>query len=558
MRHQRLSRRRLLVSTALTSAAIGLRRRAARGATPSVVAADLVDEAATFGRGTLDGVTLVRQEPGPAVMAMSGTGTFVSAPLESPFSLTHVGLHWQGSTLSADTCGVELRTSVDGAAWTPWRPVRVDCIPTETPTGEYFGPLLSAPGARFVQYQVHLRRGGITPTTVPRLRRMTATVIAAQPAPLGTRLRTVPVDDRDSGRTIQVTPRELWLSDNRLRFNADGSKIWPEMFVPTKKLVVHHTETRNDYATIDEAAAEVRAIEYFHAVTRAWGDIGYTALIDKFGNLYEGRHGRGEGVSREMLSPGVVAGHDLHHNYGSAGVALLGDATKADWPMPQASGPMWDALVRYGTFEAARSFIMPLAPGAKQGKAGPAPAASDFLRSDDAWSEGMRNISGHRETNDTTCPGDAVMDLLDDLRTAIDRGLADVSRTGVRVTAPGRDARTGEDLTVTCVAEPPEEGWSLTGYEYCLEGWVRLPNSEDIVYLSGFGGGPQPHQEWTRLDAPATSFALAFTPFAAGHYTVHVRAVLRHGAGKAAVERRSAYAGRHTFLVTDPTPTAST
>ena len=32
------------------------------------------------------------------------------------------------------------------------------------------------------------------------------------------------------------------------------------MFVPAKKLIVHHTATRNDYATAGEAAAEVRAI----------------------------------------------------------------------------------------------------------------------------------------------------------------------------------------------------------------------------------------------------------------------------------------------------------
>jgi hypothetical protein len=60
-------------------------------------------------------------------------------------------------------------------------------------------------------------------------------------------------------------------------------------FVPAMKLLLHHTTTRNDYATEVEAAAEVRAIYSYHAATQRYGDIGYTALIDQFGTIRE-RH----------------------------------------------------------------------------------------------------------------------------------------------------------------------------------------------------------------------------------------------------------------------------
>ena len=108
----------------------------------------------------------------------------------------------------------------------------------------------------------------------------------------------------------------------------------------------------------------------------------------------------------------------------------------------------------------------------------------------------------------------------------------------------------GRELSFRCTAEPPEEGWRLVGYDYRLEGWVRLPESEDIEYLSGFTAGAQPYSAWTRLETGAPSIDVTVTPAAPGHYTLHARAVLARGSGKAAVQRPSAYAGRHTYLVT--------
>ncbi|MEV0089506.1 hypothetical protein AB0H93_42265, partial [Saccharopolyspora sp. NPDC050642] len=46
----------------------------------------------------------------------------------------------------------------------------------------------------------------------------------------------------------------------------------------------------NDY-TCDQSAALVRGIYYYHSVTNGWGDIGYNALVDKCGTIFEGRTG---------------------------------------------------------------------------------------------------------------------------------------------------------------------------------------------------------------------------------------------------------------------------
>jgi len=358
------------------------------------------------------------------------------------------------------------------------------------------------------------------------------------------------VTDQDAGRSLGVVRREDWGVDEAARFSG-GREVWAEMFVPAKKLVVHHTATRNSYADPAAAAAEVRAIFQYHAVQQAWGDIGYAAIIDKFGFIHEGRHGRGgdpgdASATREILSSGVVAAHDFAHNYGTAGVALLGNATAKDWPMRAASGPMWDALVRYGVFEAGRHFLRPVTTGG-------APAASDFLRSDGTWTIGMRTVSGHNETSATACPGTPVMNLLPSLRTAIHTGLVGVSRTGVQFTSTpgGTQVARGTRLSYAWQAEPPEAGWAVAGYEHCWEGWSKPAGSDDIHYLVGYqtdGSGQivsQPRARWTVVDLNTKT--ASFAPSQPGHYTLHVRAVL---SGPGGVTRRGAYEANHTVLVT--------
>lgn len=499
---------------------------------------DLIDAGETFRRGNANGA----KADGAAVRATQVKGVFTSRVLHSSTPFTHVGLHWSASVPSGSALGFELRTSTDGSSWSPWSTARLKRLPEENSVGDYFASLIYASDARYVQYRATFGTGR---GESPSLRRVTATVIDSPAVTTlettNNTLPTVEVTDANSKRTLAVTSREQWGAYEKWRFNKWGGELWPEMFVPAKKLVVHHTATRNDYTTAGEAAAEVRAIYKYHAVTQRYGDIGYTALIDKFGNIYEGRHGRGEGTGRDVLSAGVVAGHDYAHNYGSAGVALLGDATQAGWQMTPDSGSMWDALVRVGVFEAGRHYLRPLKAN------GSTPEASDFLRSDNVWTDNMRNVSGHRETNSTACPGEKVMDLLDELQAAVHESLSDTSPTGVtlrNMLPGGRQTTVGKPLTYEWASEMPASGWTLAGYEYCFEGWYKPSRSNNITYLKGYTSETQPRPKYERVDSGTTS--MTFRPDKAGQYTLHVRAVLQNSSSS---ERRSAYEGRHTFLV---------
>lgn len=355
--------------------------------------------------------------------------------------------------------------------------------------------------------------------------------------------------DPISRRSLAVVPREAWGADESLRFRGDGSEAWREMFIPARVLIVHHTGTRNGYRSFEEAAAEVRTVYNHHAIERGWADIGYTALIDRFGNIYEGRHGRGgdpgDGRPRELLSSGVSGGHTKEYEYGSAGVALLGDSTLDNWEM---TPEMWEALVRFSIFDCGRSFLRPLAAGIPEVGEG-APAVSDFLRTDGQWHSGAPNIGGHINFSQTFCPGEPVLGLLPALRAAVHEGLAGTSRTGVPawLSAPGnREVLPGATVGWEWAAEPPEAGWSLAGYEYAIEGWYKPADSDDVEYLSGYTPEHQPELAFNAVGPEVTS--VSFVPTRPGQYTLHVRALLTGLRGL----RRAAFEGRSTVLVAAP------
>lgn len=87
--------------------------------------------------------------------------------------------------------------------------------------------------------------------------------------------------------------------------------------------VLHHTAGSNNYSR-SQSAAVVRGIYHYHAQTLGWGDIGYNILVDRYGQIYEGRFG---GLDR-----GVIGAHARGYNTGSFGVGVMGNFDIADVP----------------------------------------------------------------------------------------------------------------------------------------------------------------------------------------------------------------------------------
>jgi hypothetical protein len=89
----------------------------------------------------------------------------------------------------------------------------------------------------------------------------------------------------------------------------------------TQGAIIHHTVGSNDYSK-NESAKIVRATQAYHMNSRDWCDIGYNFLVDKYGQIFEGRSG---GIDKP-----VWAAHSGNKavNSRTVGVSLMGTFTK--------------------------------------------------------------------------------------------------------------------------------------------------------------------------------------------------------------------------------------
>lgn len=162
-------------------------------------------------------------------------------------------------------------------------------------------------------------------------------------------------------------------------------------YAPTLQLaIVHHTANSNDY-TPAEAAAIVRGIELYHVQGNGWNDIGYNFLVDRFGNVYEGRAG---GITRN-----VVGAHAEGFNRGTVGVALIGNFATA-----KPTQAMEDALVRLLAWRLDLAHVDPLSTVAYTSGGNAKFKAGKVVE--------LRAISGHRDTGPTECPGNGAEGVL--------------------------------------------------------------------------------------------------------------------------------------------------
>ena len=211
-----------------------------------------------------------------------------------------------------------------------------------------------------------------------------------------------------------------------------------------KAVNVHHTVSLNDYSPA-EAPAIVLAICRYHRNSNGWDDIGYNALVDKYGVLYEGRAGG--------LDQPVIGAQAQGFNSETAGIASIGDHTSV-----AATPQTLDALARYIRWKL-QVHLQPLSgPVTLRSSGG---SASKYGAGAQVTVE---RVIGHRDTGKTACPGQLLYDQLDELRAMVASGVATVPSAATRLSGTLADYRVdfGEVVPVTGLLSGPD-GLPLPG-----------------------------------------------------------------------------------------------
>jgi uncharacterized protein with LGFP repeats len=165
---------------------------------------------------------------------------------------------------------------------------------------------------------------------------------------------------------------------------------------------VHHTVTANDYAP-SQSAAMVRAICVYHRNSNGWNDIGYNLLVDRYGQVFEGRAGG--------IDAAVIGAQAQGYNAQSTGISNLGTFSTEG---QTAAG--LDALARVLSWKLAVHAVPPtgqVVVTSTGGSLNRYPAGAHVT---------LERISGHRDGDATACPGDALYAQLPQLRQMVAGG----------------------------------------------------------------------------------------------------------------------------------------
>lgn len=150
---------------------------------------------------------------------------------------------------------------------------------------------------------------------------------------------------------------------------------------------VHHTAGSNNY-TESQSAGIVRGIYQYHAQTLGWCDIGYNALVDKYGNIFEGRYGG--------LDKNVQGAHAGGFNTGTFGISMMGNYTSV--------APSEAALNSVGNMIGWRLKVAGIKP---TGQIQMTSGGTSYSKYGYGKQVTLPTIFAHRDVGNTTCPGDA-------------------------------------------------------------------------------------------------------------------------------------------------------
>lgn len=229
----------------------------------------------------------------------------------------------------------------------------------------------------------------------------------------------------DSDGMPRVISRAGWGANESLRCGRQ-----PDYLSPTSGITIHHTAGSNNYSEA-EAPGVLRGIYQYHAQTLGWCDIGYHALADKYGNLYEGRYG---GLNRDQ-----VGAHAGGFNSNTWGISMMGnfDTMQPPSQMIQAVGELAGWRSKVANFD-------PTGSGVHYSE------GSSYTNYPLGTAVRLPNIFAHRDVGNTSCPGQYGYAQMDTIRS-----IAKNKYNSILETYGESSATTTEQTPATTIEQAP-------------------------------------------------------------------------------------------------------
>lgn len=408
---------------------------------------DVLRGAAVAGAAALvDPGGALARTPGPSGVFSRWVGTLAGGdtpPLTAPGPFVLVGVEWSAPARA----NIELRTRY-GAPWAtaslqghgPDGTAEGHARERTSETGRRFGEPIWTDRATWVQ----LRSDG--PVRGVRLHFVSAAGAGAGLAHAATALPLAqPILEAGPGQP-PIIARSAWA-------HAHARPRHVPEYGTVKLAFVHHSETPNGYG-----AGQVPSILYsifvYHRYVRGYFDIGYNFAVDALGGIWEARAG---GIDQAVM--GAQAGG---YNTQSTGVVVLG-SFMATAPSPAAL----DALGRLLAWKLSLHGV----PALGRVTAVVDTSGASYTAFAPGAQVSLPRIAGHRDGDQTSCPGDALYARLPPLRLRVAQLAGAVSR--LTIAAPVAPVSPGSVVAVTGqltdlatgvpVAGAPVEIQQLTG-----------------------------------------------------------------------------------------------
>lgn len=416
--------------------------------------------------------------PSPERIDTQQLAALSAAEETKPFMLA--GITWDADTnqkiVSADA------RLLENGEWTAWS--ALDVLPTQ-PGDTVAGtePLISG-GATGVQVRVLTESGtspdGLEVTLVDPGESGADDPTAARSTVASTAGAVTSTDLKPA-----VIPRESWMGAGEEKYTT-----WDDEYSSRlDAMYVHHTAGSNSY-TASDGAKIVRGIYSYHAKSLKWGDIGYQFLVDKYGNIFEGRHD-----AIEALPVGAQAGG---YNSGTIGVSAIGNYQTA-----QPTTKLVEGITKVLAWKAyendldARATVKLLTGSA---------STNSLKYAIGSWVS-VPTILGHKDTNATACPGVYLYSQMNSIRASVAK----------RVDA--LNAKYGPyqaDLDAPRVAPAQDDQYPALLSEKLTLTWDAVPGAKRyqvLTRLAGKGGELGRDISYTvHKDVTSTKTTLTFQP----------------------------------------------